>query len=156
MENKATVSETLRRILLLNNSLQDLIQFKNEAFTVFDQFLPLDKMNEIFESSWTELINWDRTHEEAPNLYMQDYNEIRGIFCSVTLAHINRDEFEKALAKSCEAIEKCTQKIQAELSAEEKKLDELYTKFTQNAGDLKFIFENESVKNLIIDKLLKS
>ncbi len=156
MKNKATVSETLREIVLLEGFLKELAQLSNEAFSVFDPLRPLDEMNGIFESSWKKLTNWNRTREKAPHFYMQGYNEIQEIFCSLTSARINRDEFKEALTKSCEAIEEGIKKIQSKLSEEEKKLDELYNEFAQDTGDLKFIFEEESVKKTIISKLLKS
>ena len=156
MKKKATVSETLREILLLEGFLKEITQLRDEAFSVFDPLRPLDEMNGILESSWKKLDAWNRTHEKAPHFYMQGYNEIRGIFCSVTSASINRDEFKKALTKSCEAIEEGIKKIQSKLSEEEKQLDELYKEFAQDTGDLKFIFEEESVKKLIMSKLLKS
>ena len=156
MKKKATVSETLREILLLEGFLKEITQLSDEAFSAFDPLRPLDEMNGILESSWKKLDAWNRTHEKAPHFYMQGYNEIRGIFCSVTSASINRDEFKKALTESCEAIEEGIKKIQSKLSEEEKQLDELYKEFAQDTGDLKFIFEEESVKKLIMSKLLKS
>lgn len=156
MKNKATVSETLREILLLEGFLKDLTHLYDEASTAFDPLLPLNEMNGIFESSWKKLTSWNRTHEKAPHIYMQGFNEIQGIFCDVTSARINRDEFKSALTKSCEAIEEGIKKIQTELSEKEKQLDELYTEFAQDTGELKFIFEEESVKKLIMSKLLKS
>ena len=87
---------------------------------------------------------------------MQGFDEIQGIFSNVTRAHINRDEFKEALTKSCEAIEEGIKKMQSKLSEKETQLDELYTEFAQDTGELKFIFEEEAVKKLIMSKLLKS
>ena len=157
MANKTTFAESLRRVLLLEKTLNDLSQLRDEAFVVFN-FVPLDEMNEIFETSWGKLFSWNRKHEheDVPNLFIQNYSEVKGIFYDVTSARINRQEFADALTKSCEAVEKCIENVRSQLSEEEQKLHELYNEFTQSTGDFKFIFESPLVKQLIMDKLLKS
>lgn len=156
MKNKATVSETLREIMSLESSLKELTQLRDEAFSVFDPLSPLKDLNEIFESSWRKLISLSRSRKEIPCFYMQDYSEVCRIFFDVTQARINRVEFKELLAKSCESIEEAIRKIQSKLSEEEEKLDQLYKEFAHNTGVFKFIFEEERVKKLIINKLLKS
>lgn len=157
MENKTTFAETLRRALFLEETLNELSKLRDEAFRVF-YCPPLGKMNGIFEASWKELISWNRKHEheDVPFLRIQDLSEVEGIFFNVTSARINRKEFEEALTESREAVEKCIEEMRSQLSKEEQKLDELYNEFVQSTGDFKFIFESSHVKQLIMDKLLKS
>lgn len=157
MKNKATFAETLRRVLLLETSLNELSQLRDEAFIVFN-YIPLDEMNGTFETSWKSLFSWNNKyeHENVPYLYLQSFSDVKAIFCRVTSAFINRDEFAEALADSCKAVEECIEKIRSQLSEEEQKLNELYNEFTQSTGDLKFIFEELRVKELIMSKLLKS
>ena len=155
MADKATLSETLREVLLLEKTLDELSQLREEAFVVFDQ-APLDEMNEVFKTSWSRLCSWNGRHENLPALYIQSYCEIEKIFINVTRAFINRQEFKDALSSSREAVEKYIETIRSQLSEEEQKLQTLYNEFSQNAGDFKFIFESPLVKQLIIDKLLKS
>ena len=50
MKNKNTFAETLRRVLLLETALNDLSQLRDEAIVVLN-YIPLDQMNEIFETS---------------------------------------------------------------------------------------------------------
>lgn len=156
MKNKATFSETLREIVLLEGFLKDLTHLYDEASTAFNPHIPLNEITGIFESSWKKLTSWNSTHKETTHIYMQEFNEIQRIFYDVTRALINRDEFKAALTESCEAIEEGIKKIQTELSEKEKQLDELYTEFAQDTGELKFIFEEKCVKKLIMSKLLKS
>lgn len=157
MKSEATVSETLREIILLEDSVKELTQLRDEAFSVFDPLYPLKDFIKILESSWRKLINLGGgTYKKIPYFCMHDYGEIRGIFYDVTQARINRIEFKELLSKSCESIEEAIRKIQSKLSEEEEKLDQLYKEFAQNTGDFQFIFEEEHVKNLIINKLLKS
>lgn len=156
MKDKATVSETLREILLLEGYLKEVTQLYDEAYTVFDPLIPLNEMNGIFESSWKKLIVWNNKHEKLVYFSMQGFNEIQGIFSNVISARINRDEFKEALTKSCEAIEEGIKNMQSKLSEKETQLDELYAEFAQDTGELKFIFEEEAVKKLIMSKLLKS
>lgn len=157
MADKTTFAGTLQRVLLLEKTLNELSQLRDEAFVVFD-YLPLEEMNGIFETSWRKLAAWNRNHEHenVPALWIQDYSDIQGIFCRVISASINREEFAKALDKSCKSVEECLEKLRSSLSEEEQKLHEIYNEFAQNTGDFKFIFENPIVKQLIMDKLLKS
>lgn len=157
MADKATLAETLRRVLLLEKALDDLSQIRDEAFTVFNN-VPLDEMNGIFKDSWGKLFSWNSRHERENlyGLFIQDYEHVAATFCRLTSAYINRKEFKDALAESREAVEECIKKMQAELSEEDQKLHELYNEFVQSTGDFKFIFESPIVKQLIMDKLLKS
>lgn len=156
MADKATFAETLRRVLLLEKTLNDLSQLRDEAFVVFN-YVPLEEMNVIFENSWKKLYYWNRQHERenVPHLHLQDYSKVKSIFDDVGRAHINRKEFFDALAESCKGIEDCIEKVRSQLAEEDQKLHELYNEFTQNTGDFKFIFESPLVKQLIMDKLLK-
>ena len=115
-------------------------------------------MNEILETSWKELSRWNRNHKDdgVPHLNIRYFSTIGISFQDVTTARKNREEFRESLTESCETVEKCIEEIRIKLSEEEKKLDELYNEFVQSTGDLKSIFESPIVKQLIIDKLLKS
>lgn len=157
MEDKATLAETLKRVRMLEEALNRLSELRDEAFFAFKN-PSLNKMNEIFETSWKELFCWNLNHETdgVPHFYLQDYSTVQGNFLDVTDARKNRKEFADSLAESREAVEECIEKIRTKLSEEEKKLDELYNEFVQSTGDFKFIFESPIVKQLIIDKLLKS
>lgn len=155
MQKKATVSETLRRIFMIKGWLEELTELRDKAFAVFDSCTSITEMDEICKSSWKKLCSWNIRHDNAPRIRMQLYTDVEHFFFQVTRAWISRDDFKKLLDKSCEAIEECIKKIQTELSEEEKKLDELYKEFALTTGNLKFIFEEDSVKELIIEKFLK-
>lgn len=156
MKDKPTVVETLRKVILLENSLNDLSQLRDEAFCVFGA--PLDQINQIFKPYWKELLRWNSRHEGQglPYLSMQKYDDVNRAFIGISNATINRKEFEDALSTSCENVDKCIEEIRSKLSEEEEKLGVLYDDFTQSTGDFKFIFESPIVKQLIMDKLLKS
>ena len=157
MTDKTTFAGTLQRVLLLEGTLNELSQLRDEAFVVFNN-IPLDHMNRIFETSWEKLFFWQRKHngKNLPNLIIQDYSKVREIFVNVTDGRINRKEFADALAQSRVAVEECIEKIRLQFSEEYQKLNKLYEEFAQSTGDFKFIFECPVVKELIMDKLLKS
>lgn len=155
MKNTGKVSETLRKILFLEDCLKEITQLSDEAFNALDPLISLDEIKETLGSSWKKLSRWNTTHQNA-HLHIQPYIEIEGIFSKLSRADINRAEFKEALSPSCSAIEDFIKKLQSRISEEEKHLYELYEEFAQDTGDLKFIFEAEIVKKAIINKLLKS
>lgn len=156
MENKNAILETSRRIALLEEALNDIIKISNDAFKVFSSSCSLSKMEKIFQTSWTELDCWYEKYKDVPHFLFQDFSEIERAFRDVTNAHISRKDFSTTLAKYRKAVEECILEIHNELSKEKKKLDELYNEFAQNTGNFRFIFEENQVKQLIMDKLLKS
>ena len=155
MNDKNTVLEILKNISFWEEALNDISALADDAFLVFEPTFPLNEMNEKFENSWKKLIN-RRTKSKVPYFSMQAFSEIESAFYKVTHAVINRDEFSEALSESRTTIEKCLANMQKELSSEQKKLDELYDEFAKNANEFKFIFKEEKIKQLIMDKFLKS
>ena len=156
MKNTGKVSETLRKILFLESCLEEITQLSDEAYNAFDPLVSLDEIKANLESSWKKLYRWNRYRPDKPCLVIQSRSEIDAIFSKLYRADINRAEFKEDLSPSCAAIEEFIKKLQSEISENEKHLNELYEEFAQDTGELKFIFEAESVKKAIINKLLKS
>ena len=158
MENKKTVAETLRRILVLEKALNDITEISDNAFKVFSNLCSRSKMERIFNSSWQSLFNWNDLNraEIIPYLHLQDYHTVEHAFLKVESACINREEFSNALAESRESVARHIEQIKSILSKEKKKLEKLYNEFAESTGSLKFIFEEPQVKQLILDNLLKS
>lgn len=156
MNERKGLVEILRKIELLEKNFNELSELKDSAFKVF-HYIPLNEMEEIFETSWRKLFSWNKKHEQdnVPMLEIQNYSEVRKFFAEVTSARINRKEFERALAKSCISIVECIERLKIQIAMEEEILNELYMDFVHSTGELEFIFESQKVKQLIMDKLLR-
>lgn len=157
MQNNQTVSETVRKLKLLKEDLEAIIKLKNSAFEVFSCDFKFKDVNSLFNISWAwiQLCSWNNSHDTTPYLAIKDLSEIYSDFYDLTVATIDERELRDALEESRKNIEICIKKIEIEIDEENKQLDELYNKFVENTHEFKFLFQEEQIKQLIMDKLLK-
>lgn len=151
MNNILTIAQ---KITSLETALNEICELKNDAFTVFC-FHSLHSIKDTFETSWNEILDWNKKHSSLPRLSL-DYAKIIRAFEDVADAHINRDEFESALKESCEKIEQYIEGLQRLLCSKKETLNKRYDEFAQTTGNYEFIFKEDAIKQLIINNLLKS
>lgn len=156
MKNEWLFATTLRRVLLLEETYEELEQISEYAFSVFTDYCSLKEMERVKENAWKKLFYWNRNHENVPSLFIQNYVEVERVFSEVERAIKNRKEFEAALAPSRKAVEEALRLLEAELLEEKTKLNKLYDEFAESSGDFKFIFKEEKIKQLIMNGLMKS
>ena len=111
----------------LNKSIESIINVKEESDKEVEES---DEEKEVEEAE-EEMMSAEEFFAEADDeIEKSDKDEV------------TESDEEKTVDESDED----------ELSEEEKKLDELYKEFALTTGNLKFIFEEDSVKELIIEK----
>ena len=158
MENKPNLLETLKHLEILEEIITKVATLEDEATYVFSRRCSLKKIGELFNSAWEDLNCFETDCSGIPSdIKMQPYDEIKRAFLNVQDATIDRKEFEKILKPSYEGIENYIKLVEEEIARTKEQLSIIYDEIViESSGDLKFIFTEPRVKEIILTKLLKS
>ena len=158
MENKLNLLKTLQKLDLLNKTLSEVCQLADNADRVFSNRSSLKTIRELFDSSWKKLLDYEVRCSGLPyHIHMQSYDEIKRAFLNVSDATIDRKTFKEILKPSSKAIDDFINLVKEEVDRTENELSVIYDEFVKESStELKFIFNEPRVKEIIINELLKS
>lgn len=158
MENKPNLLETLKHLDFLNKTLSEVCELADKADMVFSNRSSLKTISELFDSTWKKLLDFEVRCSGIPyDIKMQPYDEINIAFLNVSDATIDRKTFKKILEPSSKAIDDFLNLVKEEIDRTENELSVIYDEFVKESStELKFIFNEPRVKEIIINELLKS
>lgn len=158
MENKLNLLKTLQHLDFLNKTLSEVCELADKADMVFSKRSSLKTIRELFDSSWKKLLDYEVRCSGIPSgIDMQAYDVINRAFLNVSDATIDRKTFEEILKPSSKAIDDFINLVKEEIDRTENELSIIYDEFVKDSStDLKFIFKEPRVKEIILNELLKS
>ena len=158
MENKLNLLKTLQHLDILSKTLSEVCELADKADMVFSKRSSLKTIRELFDSSWKKLLDYEVRCSGIPScIDMQAYDVINSAFLNESDATIDRKTFKEILKPSFNAIDNFITLVKEEIDRTENELSVIYDKFVRDSStDLKFIFNEPRVKEIIINELLKS
>ena len=130
--------------------LTKFIELRKKAFSV-DSDAAGKGLNNILnqQDNWNKICTWNATIHLDVN-----WDKIYNAFQLVKEANISKKEFRSILEPTKDVILKYEKQLTVEINEIVAEIDEYYNDFVKKTGGFSFIFENNQVKELIINNLL--